>query len=65
MTRCAYCEKPIHRYAIYLEGVYLHIDCVADYNTETIACLEATEESYAGYRQDIQPQPTKRRSRTR
>ena len=47
MIRCAYCEKPIHRYAIFLEDVYLHIDCVADYTTETIAFLEATEDKNA------------------
>lgn len=43
MILCAYCHKPIRRYAIELEGACLHIDCVADYTHETIAFLEATE----------------------
>jgi hypothetical protein len=47
MILCAYCQNPIHRYAIKLEGAYLHIDCVADYTHETIAFLEAMEDKHA------------------
>jgi hypothetical protein len=55
--RCAYCEKPIHRYAILLEDAYLHIDCVADYTTETIAFLEATEDRHASDTRLIEQKP--------